>query len=58
MDSKTTHQDIGFKVLQATIGYQLPNNWRLCGENLFAMHSIYYQELKTYFIYFQFRMKR
>jgi hypothetical protein len=52
MDSKDHPSRHWVKVLQATIGYQLPNNWRLCGENLFAMHSIYYQELETYFYLF------
>lgn len=27
----------------------IPENWRICGENLFARHSISYNELKSYF---------
>lgn len=30
----------------------LPDGWRICGENLFAKHSIHYQDLKSYFYAF------
>ena len=30
----------------------IPNGWRVCGENLFAKHSIHYDELESYFIGF------
>ncbi|MBO1581048.1 RNA ligase family protein [Bacillus sp. XF8] len=40
------------KMLQATIGYQIPENWRVCEENLFAKHSIFYRELESYFYLF------
>lgn len=33
--------------LQARIGHELPNGWRVCGENLYAQHSIPYF-LNTY----------
>lgn len=29
--------------------YQLPEGWRVCGENLFAKHSIFYTDLESYF---------
>lgn len=29
--------------------YDIPDGWRVCGENLFAEHSIHYKNLKTYF---------
>ena len=32
--------------------YDIPDGWRLCGENLFAKHSIYYGELPSYFLLF------
>lgn len=32
--------------------HDLPPNWRLCGENLYAKHSIHYKELKSYFYLF------
>ena len=37
------------KQLQSKIGYNLPENYRIAGENLFAEHSISYQHLKDYF---------
>lgn len=40
------------KGLQAQIGHELPEGWRLCGENLFAKHSIGYDELPSYFMLF------
>lgn len=30
----------------------VPEGWRVCGENLFARHSIHYRELETYFLGF------
>lgn len=30
------------KNLWAQIGYEIPDSWRLCGENLFAKHAIHY----------------
>ncbi len=38
--------------LQAKIGWQLPDNFRLCGENLYAKHSIKYDSLPSYFMLF------
>ncbi len=40
------------KALAARIGTQLPQGWRLCGENLWAQHSISYTELPSYFLIF------
>jgi len=40
------------KKLHAEIGWQIPNGWRVCGENLFAKHSIQYRNLDTYFYVF------
>jgi len=34
------------------ISIDIPPQWRLCGENLFAKHSIHYTELETYFMGF------
>lgn len=38
--------------LQGQIGYQIPAHWRICGENLFAQHSIAYDNLTSYFLVF------
>lgn len=33
----------------STLSQDIPEKWRLCGENLFAKHSIEYTDLKSYF---------
>jgi hypothetical protein len=40
------------KSLHAKICQDIPDNWRLCGENLYAKHSIHYKHLKSYFYLF------
>ncbi|WP_327064793.1 RNA ligase family protein [Kitasatospora sp. NBC_01302] len=37
------------KALQGRIGAAIPPGWRICGENLFARHSVDYRELAGYF---------
>ncbi|WP_046732367.1 RNA ligase family protein [Streptomyces humi] len=37
------------KALQARIGHGIPEGWRVCGENMFARHSIVYDDLESYF---------
>lgn len=34
------------------IRYDIPEGFRICGENLFAKHSIYYESLPSYFVCF------
>lgn len=34
------------------IQYQIPKGWRICGEYLYAKHSIYYDNLQDYFYVF------
>lgn len=34
------------------IGWEIPDKWRLCGENLQCTHSIRYSELPSYFMLF------
>jgi hypothetical protein len=36
----------------SSIRHEIPENYRICGENLFAVHSIEYQALSTYFLGF------
>ena len=38
--------------LHAQVGWKIPPGWRVCGENLFAKHSIHYQHLANYFMVF------
>jgi len=52
LDSKDHASRHWVKMLQSTIGYQIPQNWRICGENLYAKHSIYYQNLSSYLYVF------
>jgi hypothetical protein len=40
------------KNLHAKIGYNIPAGWRVCGENLYAKHTIAYNHLDTYFYVF------
>jgi hypothetical protein len=37
------------KFLSENVCYHLPEGWRVCGENLFAKHSLRYDNLKSYF---------
>lgn len=37
------------KNFASTFQYDIPSDMRLCGENVFAKHSIYYEDLDTYF---------
>ncbi|MBB5779206.1 RNA ligase family protein [Nonomuraea jabiensis] len=37
------------KGLQGRIGGRIPAGWRVCGENMYARHSIAYQELESWF---------
>ncbi len=37
------------KNFHATIAHDIPEGWRICGENMFAVHSIKYKDLKSYF---------
>lgn len=36
----------------AELREQIPAGWRICGENLFACHSIHYRNLDSYFLGF------
>lgn len=40
------------KAFHARICGDIPDGWRICGENLFAEHSIRYQGLESYFMGF------
>jgi hypothetical protein len=40
------------KKLHAEKAHLIPKGWRICGENVFAFHSIFYNKLSTYFYVF------
>jgi hypothetical protein len=37
------------KALHAQIAHEIPDSWRICGENLYAKHSIHYKALSSFF---------
>jgi hypothetical protein len=49
LDSKHHPSRDWIKRLHAQICYDIPEGYRICGENMFAYHSIYYANLPTYF---------
>jgi hypothetical protein len=40
------------KNLHSKIKYDIPEGWRICGENLYAKHTIAYSNLPSYFLVF------
>ena len=52
LDSGPHESRSWLKQKQAEIGYLIPSGWRICGENLYAKHSIEYKDLKSYFYVF------
>lgn len=42
------------KGIWANIAYMLDDNMRICGENLYAVHSVKYENLSSYFMLFSF----
>lgn len=37
------------KAMWAQVAHDIPEGWRVCGENLYALHSIAYDNLESYF---------
>ena len=40
------------KAFHGRMGYNIPDGWRVCGENMYAKHTIHYTNLETYFYVF------
>jgi RNA ligase len=40
------------RALHGQIRHDIPDDWRICGENLAAAHSIHYTDLPSYFLVF------
>jgi hypothetical protein len=40
------------KNLHGKIAWEIPEGWRICGENLYAKHTIKYENLEDYFLVF------
>ena len=52
IDSKDHESRHWVKMLHGTIAFHIPDGWRICGENVFAKHSIHYETLTSYFYVF------
>lgn len=52
LDSRHHPSRSWVKGLHNQIAHQIPERWRICGENLFARHSIPYDALPSYFMVF------
>jgi hypothetical protein len=52
VDSKHNYTRDWVKQYWSNIGPDIPVGWRVCGENLYAKHSIHYKNLPTYFMGF------
>jgi hypothetical protein len=49
LDSKGGEDRDWVKALWSKVRYEIPEGWRVCGENLWARHSIPYSDLKSFF---------
>lgn len=52
LDSKPHPSRDWVKGLWSRIRHDIPEGWRVCGENLYAVHSIEYRNLPSYFMVF------
>lgn len=52
LDSNNHPSRNWIKGLWGGIRFDIPEFWRICGENLYAKHSIYYDNLTSYFMVF------
>jgi len=52
LDSRHHPSRSWIKSIASKLSHEIPNNWRICGENLYAWHSIFYTNLPTYFFVF------
>jgi hypothetical protein len=49
IDSKHHESRAWVKALHGQIAHEIPTGFRICGENMYAKHSIHYHHLKSYF---------
>ena len=52
MDSLMHPSRAWVRQLHGQIQHEIPENWRICGENMYAKHSIHYANLESYFYLF------
>lgn len=49
IDSRGGEDRAWVKNFWANLSYEIPDDWRICGENVWAEHSIHYDDLQSYF---------
>jgi hypothetical protein len=52
LDSKHHPSRTWVKATWGNIRHDIPEGWRICGENVYALHSIHYHALPAYFLVF------
>ena len=52
VDSKGHESRNWVKNFWSNFNFEIPKDWRVCGENMFSEHSIHYDELESYFYSF------
>jgi len=52
VDSRHHESRNWVKALHGKIKHDIPRGWRVCGENMYATHSIHYKHLDSYFFVF------
>lgn len=52
VDSRNHYTRNWVKKFSSQFSFDIPDDWRICGENLFAKHSIGYDSLPSYFMGF------
>lgn len=52
LDSKHHPSRSMVKALHGRIAHEIPDGWRIAGENVYAMHSIHYKHLEDHFYVF------
>ena len=52
LDSRHHPSRSWVKGLHQSIAHLIPAGWRICGENLYARHSVGYEALPSYFMVF------
>jgi len=50
LDSRSHITRDWVKNLHSKIKFDIPRSWRICGENLYAKHTIHYKNLPSYFM--------
>lgn len=54
LDSRHHPSRDWIKAFHGSIKHEIPEGYRVCGENLYAEHSIHYDNLESYFMGFSF----